>query len=846
MAPVSHAAVRIEDIRRNDIGDFVLNELHDGLRPVAGGEKRMPTLLLYDEKGLGLFEDISYLDEYYLTNAEIEILEKNAAELAALIPHGCVILELGAGNLRKVEILLGALDSAKKKVQYYALDLSEPELQRTLSALPTYWEYVECHGLLGTYDDGLDWLQRPELDQQPIWILSLGSSIGNFGRQEAASFLQGFVNTLRSTDAMIIGLDACQNTDKVYHAYNDRQGKTHKFVLNGLLHANRLLGKGVFRLEDWAVIGEYDEVAGRHQAFYSPLKDLVIDGIYIAAGEKIRVEESYKYSSSQSDELWRQAGLVEQTRFANSSNDYHLHIVARSAQAFPLSPAEYAAQPIPNLSDFKQLWSAWDLITQCMIPKSELLSQPITLRHCYIFYLGHIPTFLDIHVTKATEQAPTGPISYRRIFERGIDPDVDNPEHCHAHSEVPEEWPPIEAILDYQYRVRSRVEKLMEQKVNPAPSKLGRALWLGFEHEAMHLETLLYMLLQSGRSLPPPGRTPDFQALAQAIEGKSVVNEWVTIPSTTIVVGMDDLENDSGPNRYFGWDNEKPSRKIHVPAFEAKSKPLTNEDYVRYLHESGTQTMPASWSQINDAKGMSSAAIEPSGNGYSAYQNGHSQSLDKAFLTGKFVKTVYGPVALEHALTWPVSASYDELAGCAKWMNGRIPTVEEVQAIYNHVDLAKKKEAEKVLVRKVSAVNGHLSNDGVEETPPSELALNGSSGVRSDLDPEELFVDLQGCNVGFNAFHPTPVAQSGNRLCGRGEMGGVWEWTSSVLEEQEGFVAMDSYPGYTADFFDGKHNIMLGGSWATHPRIAGRKSFINWYQRNYPYAWAGARLVRNC
>lgn len=28
----------------------------------------------------------------------------------------------------------------------------------------------------------------------------------------------------------------------------------------------------------------------------------------------------------------------------------------------------------------------------------------------------------------------------------------------------------------------------------------------------------------------------------------------------------------------------------------------------------------------------------------------------------------------------------------------------------------------------------------------------------------------------------------------------------------------------TVDFFDGKHNIVLGGSWATHPRLAGRKS----------------------
>lgn len=69
-----------------------------------------------------------------------------------------------------------------------------------------------------------------------------------------------------------------------------------------------------------------------------------------------------------------------------------------------------------------------------------------------------------------------------------------------------------------------------------------------------------------------------------------------------------------------------------------------------------------------------------------------------------------------------------------------------------------------------------------------------------------------------------------------------------------------------ADFFDGKHNIVLGGSWATHPRLAGRSTLyvqisvldstldiapnmffisVNWYQRNYPYVWAGARLVRN-
>lgn len=88
-----------------------------------------------------------------------------------------------------------------------------------------------------------------------------------------------------------------------------------------------------------------------------------------------------------------------------------------------------------------------------------------------------------------------------------------------------------------------------------------------------------------------------------------------------------------------------------------------------------------------------------------------------------------------------------------------------------------------------------------------------------------------------------PVTRDGDKLAGQGDMGGLWEWTSSALEKQDGFEPMQLYPAYsgellainrsstwietdmaTADFYDDKHNIVLGGSWATHPRIAGRKT----------------------
>jgi len=222
-----------------------------------------------------------------------------------------------------VDILLQALEKAGKNVDYYALDLSLPELQRTLTAVPRdTFKHVQCHGLLGTYDDGLAWLQTSENQQKQKCVMSLGSSIGNFTRPEAADFLKGFSKVLGKQDTMLIGLDACQDRDKVYHAYNDERGITHEFVRNGLNQANSLFGKEIFKQDDWEVIGQYDEVNGRHQAFYCALKDLDVEDVHITAGERVRVEESYKYSSLQSSQLWQAAGLVPRAVFGNKLNDY--------------------------------------------------------------------------------------------------------------------------------------------------------------------------------------------------------------------------------------------------------------------------------------------------------------------------------------------------------------------------------------------------------------------------------------------------------------------------------------------------------------------------------------------
>jgi L-histidine Nalpha-methyltransferase / hercynylcysteine S-oxide synthase len=96
-AKMSKTSASIFDIRKERDEHSILQDIKSGLRPEVGKSKTLPTLLLYDVSGLKLFEEITYLDEYYLTNTEIEVLNRWAKNIADRIPDKSVIVELGSG-----------------------------------------------------------------------------------------------------------------------------------------------------------------------------------------------------------------------------------------------------------------------------------------------------------------------------------------------------------------------------------------------------------------------------------------------------------------------------------------------------------------------------------------------------------------------------------------------------------------------------------------------------------------------------------------------------------------------------------------------------------------------------
>lgn len=226
-------------------------------------------------------------------------------------------------NLRKIEILLKEFETAQKSVDYYALDLSLDELNRTFATVsPETYCYVRLHGLHGTYDDALRWLQDQKKWGKTTCVLSLGSSLGNFNHGNAAKFLHNFVKLLEPPDSFIVGLDGCKTEDKVYLAYNDPRGLTRQFYMNGLAHANKILGFEAFKSGEWEVHSLYNKDLGCHQAFYVPTCDVEIKDIKLRQGERILFEEAYKFDETERFHLWRNAGLVPTRELGNSSNDY--------------------------------------------------------------------------------------------------------------------------------------------------------------------------------------------------------------------------------------------------------------------------------------------------------------------------------------------------------------------------------------------------------------------------------------------------------------------------------------------------------------------------------------------
>jgi dimethylhistidine N-methyltransferase len=300
---MSPAALAILDrVRRSEFASAMLAGLNRT-------PKRTPAKLFYDAAGSELFERITTLPEYYPTRTELAILRDNAAEMAAFIGTDAQLVEFGAGALRKVRILL---DAMVKPRGYVPIDISGDFLLEVAQTLEAEYPHICVNPVVADFTKPIV-LGPLECTAMHRVGFFPGSTIGNFTRPEAVSFLRNARQTLEG-GPLLIGVDLVKDPAILHAAYNDAAGVTAAFNKNLLVRANRELDAD-FDVEAFDHYAPYNPVAQRVEMYLVAKSRqrvrLAGETITFAQGEAIHTEDSHKYTLESFRAVAAEAGYAQ-------------------------------------------------------------------------------------------------------------------------------------------------------------------------------------------------------------------------------------------------------------------------------------------------------------------------------------------------------------------------------------------------------------------------------------------------------------------------------------------------------------------------------------------------------
>ena len=151
--------------------------------------KSVTSKYLYDSNGSKIYEQIMDLPEYYLVKSEFEILEKYKSKFADFIGTSAKInlVELGAGNGYKTNLILDEFLKQKISFQYVPIDISESAMEELCSSLNKKFPSLQTKGIVADYFDSMKYLKKQNTMRN--FVMFLGSNIGNFLYHQAMEFL---------------------------------------------------------------------------------------------------------------------------------------------------------------------------------------------------------------------------------------------------------------------------------------------------------------------------------------------------------------------------------------------------------------------------------------------------------------------------------------------------------------------------------------------------------------------------------------------------------------------------------------------------------------------------------
>jgi dimethylhistidine N-methyltransferase len=271
--------------------------------------KALPCKFFYDARGSALFEQICETPEYYLTRAEIAILERYADDIAKRVGPHCRLIELGSGASIKVRILMRAL---RMPAAYVPVDISREYLRQAAAQVARDFPHVPVVAVCADYTRPFTLPPLPGPPGKRVGFFP-GSTIGNFEPDGVVRFLRHCVELLGRECEMLIGADLKKAPEVLNAAYNDREGINAAFNLNLLVRINRELG-GDIDVGRFAHVAFYNAEAGRMELYLQSLieQTVTIAGrrFGFAVGELVHTENSYKYAIDEFGALAGRAGFA--------------------------------------------------------------------------------------------------------------------------------------------------------------------------------------------------------------------------------------------------------------------------------------------------------------------------------------------------------------------------------------------------------------------------------------------------------------------------------------------------------------------------------------------------------
>ncbi len=286
-----------------------------------------------------------------------------------------------------------------------------------------------------------------------------------------------------------------------------------------------------------------------------------------------------------------------------------------------------------------------------LIDDEAYYSRPITFRHPFVFYEGHLPGFSFNTLVKRALGGPSIDFRLERLFARGIDPDESEAQdHGDRHA-----WPARDTVKAFAAEADRRVIAALERSdiEQPGHPLLDRAeaVFAIFEHEVMHQETLRYMChrLPRDQLRRPPGYRP-------VTRGAPPAQEWIAIPGGRATLGI------APGDIPFAWDNERPASEMDVAPFAIERHVTTNAAYLAFVEAGGYREArwwrPADWAWI---------------------QREHVEHPSFWLRSGGewHWRAMFETPPLPPA--WPVYVTWAEANAYASWRGTRLPTEGEYQ-----------------------------------------------------------------------------------------------------------------------------------------------------------------------